>query len=43
MQARHKEEIFYSEGGDMLEQVAQRKGRCPIPGKIQGHARWGFA
>jgi len=30
------EEIFYSEGGGTLVQVAQRGGRCPIPGNIQG-------
>jgi len=27
---------IYSEGGATLEQVAQRGGRCPIPGNIQG-------
>ncbi|KAK4819178.1 hypothetical protein QYF61_025993 [Mycteria americana] len=27
---------FYDEGGETLEQVAQRGGRCPIPGTIQG-------
>jgi len=31
-----KEEIFYHEGGETLEQVAQRGGRCPIPGNVQG-------
>jgi len=31
-----KEEIFYNEGGETLEQIAQRGGRCPIPGNIQG-------
>jgi len=35
---RYKEEIFYSEGGETLEQVAQRSGRCPIPGNIQAQA-----
>jgi len=25
-----------SEGGETLAQVAQRGGRCPIPGNIQG-------
>ena len=29
-----KEEIFYNEGGETLEQIAQRGGRCPIPGNI---------
>ena len=32
------EKIFYSEGGDALEQVAQRCGLCPIPGDCQGEA-----
>ena len=27
---------IYSEGGEKLAQVAQRGGRCPIPGNIQG-------
>jgi len=27
---------LYNEGGETLEQVAQRAGRCPIPGNIQG-------
>ncbi|KAK4831465.1 LOW QUALITY PROTEIN: hypothetical protein QYF61_017713 [Mycteria americana] len=31
----YKEEIFYDEGGETLEQIAQRGGRCPIPGNIQ--------
>ena len=33
---RYKEDIFYNEGGKTLEEVAQRGGRCPIPGNIQG-------
>ncbi|KAK4829885.1 hypothetical protein QYF61_007277 [Mycteria americana] len=28
--------FFYNEGGETLEQVAQRDCRCPIPGNIQG-------
>ena len=36
MQTRSKEEMFYDEGGETLAQVAQRGGRCPIPGNIQG-------
>ena len=28
--------MFYNEGGETLEQVAQRGGRCPMPGNIQG-------
>jgi len=35
-QTRYREEIFYTEGGEILAQVAQRGGRCPIPAKIQG-------
>ena len=31
-----RKKFFYTEGGDTLEQVAQRGGRCPIPGNIQG-------
>ena len=27
--------FFYNEGGETLEQVAQRGGRCSIPGNIQ--------
>ena len=30
--------IFYDEGGETLAQVAQRGGRCPIPGNIPGQA-----
>lgn len=30
-----KKEIFYSEGSKTLEQVAQKGGRCSIPGNIQ--------
>jgi len=33
---QYKEEIFYPEGSETLEQVAQRGGRCPIPGNLQG-------
>jgi len=29
------DEIFYSEGDETLGQVAQRGGRCPVPGNIQ--------
>jgi len=28
--------MFYDEGGETLAQVAQRGGRCPIPGNIPG-------
>jgi len=36
VQTRYKEEIFCNEGGETLTQVAQRGGRCPILGNIQG-------
>jgi len=32
---------LYDEGCKTLEQVAQRGGRCPIPGNVQGQAGWG--
>ena len=34
--------MFYNEGGEALAQVAQRGGRCPIPGNIQGQVGRGF-
>ena len=40
-QFRYKEDIFYSEGGETLAQVAWGGGRCPIPGNIQGQVGWG--
>ena len=36
-----KEEFYYSEDGETLEQVVQRGGRCPIPGNIQGQVGGG--
>jgi len=36
------EEIIHNEGGEALEQFAQRRGRCPIPGNIQGLVGLGF-
>ena len=33
--------FFYSEGGETLEQVAQRDGICPMPGNIQDQVGWG--
>jgi len=33
--------MVYNEGGETLEDVAQRGGRCPTPGNIQGQAGWG--
>ena len=34
-------EVFHSEGGDALEQVARGGCGCPIPGGIQGQAGCG--
>ncbi|GAB0203512.1 hypothetical protein GRJ2_002816800 [Grus japonensis] len=39
---RLKEEIFHCEGGETLEQVAQRSCGGPIPGSVQGQVGWGF-
>ena len=33
--SQYKGEIFYDEGGDALEQVAQRSCGCPIIGSVQ--------
>ena len=33
-----KKNVFYKEGGEALEQAAQRRGGCPIPAHIQGEA-----
>ncbi|KAK4818640.1 hypothetical protein QYF61_016611 [Mycteria americana] len=41
IQTGHKGEMFYDEGGETLEQVARRGGRCPIPGNNQGQVGWG--
>jgi len=35
------EYIFYNQGCETLAQVAQRGGRCPIPGNIQGQVGQG--
>ena len=34
-------EVFHTEGGDTLEQVAQGGCGCPIPGSIQGQVGCG--
>jgi len=36
IQTGYKEDSFYDEGGQTLERVPQRGGRCHIPGNIQG-------
>ena len=38
----HTEDIFYDEGGETLEQVAQRRCGCPIIGSVQGQVEWSF-
>lgn len=37
MQGRH----FYNEGSGIPEEIAQRGGRCLLPGNIQGQAGHG--
>ena len=39
---RCKEEVLHCEGGEALEQVAQRGCGCPIPGRVQGQVGWVF-
>ena len=34
------EDIFYSDSGEALEQVAQRSCGCPITGGIEGQIGW---
>jgi len=38
---RYKEDIFCNKGGEALEKIAQRGGRCPIPGSVPGHVGQG--
>lgn len=33
--------MFYNEGGEAPEQVAQRDNRCPMPGNIEGQVGQG--
>ena len=37
-----KEEILHHEGGEALEQAAQKSCGCLIPGSVQGQVGWGF-
>jgi len=37
----YKAEIFCNEGGETLEQIAQRGSGGPIPGNVQGQAGQG--
>ena len=39
---RYKEEILYLEGGEALEQIAQRSCGCPITGDVQSQIGWGL-
>jgi len=32
---------FHGEGGEVLEQAAQRDCGCPTPGNVQGQVGWG--
>ena len=41
VQVRYQEEVFHTEGGDTLEQVAQGGCGCTILGGIQGQAGCG--
>jgi len=41
IQTRYKEDIIYNECGETLAQVAERGGRCPIPGNIPGQVGQG--
>ena len=41
VQVRYEEEVFHTEGGDALEQVAQGCCGCPIPGGIKGQGGYG--
>ena len=38
MEEEFHQEVFHTEGGDALEQVAHGHCGCPIPGGIQGQA-----
>lgn len=38
---RHKEEEFYNKGVNTLKESAQRYGRSPVPGNIQGQTERG--
>ena len=39
--AQKASHILYNEGGETLEQVAQRGSGGPIPGDIQAQVGWG--
>jgi len=37
---RYWEQILHHEGGEALEQIAQRSCGCLLPGSVQGQAGW---
>ena len=39
---RDKAEIVHSEGGEALAQISQRSCGCPLPGRVQSRAGWGY-
>ena len=39
---RYKQEMLYYEGGEVLEQVAQRSCGCLLPGIVQGQVGRSF-
>ena len=34
--------MLHCEGGEALEEVAQRGCGCPLPGSVQGQVGWDF-
>jgi len=34
--------MLYCEGGEALDQVAQRSSGCPLPGSVEGRVGSGF-
>jgi len=37
-----RKKFLYDQGGETLEQVAQRSCGCPVPGRVQGQVGQGF-
>lgn len=37
-----REDIFYDEGGEILEQFDQRSSGCPVTGSVQSQVAWGL-
>lgn len=40
MELRYKEEVLHYEGGEALEQMAQRSSGCPLTGSVKGWVGW---